>query len=126
MKTFVFAMCIAVITILGGILFNMQIDKSAKIMTEQEHHISSHLAAGDAKAALGEIEKLIGYIDEKRTVLASTIDHKVIDDIEVCLAEIRGFTEESEFSLALAQCRRLEHLIRHLPTNYSLSLQNIL
>lgn len=126
MKTFIFAMFLAVLAVLGGILFNMQIDKSAKIMAEQEHHISAHLSSEDAKAALEEIEKLIGYIDEKRTVLASTIDHKVIDDIEVCLAEIRGFAEVDEFSLALTQCRRLEHLIRHLPSNYSLTLQNIL
>lgn len=126
MKTFVFSMILAIITVLGGILFNMQIDKSAKVMQAQEHHISSHLSNGNISSALSEIEKLIAYIDQKRTVLASTIDHKVLDDIEVCVAEIRGFAEESEISLALTRCRKLEHLIRHLPANYSLTLQNIL
>lgn len=119
-------MILAVITVSGGILCNTQIDKATKAMTEKEHIISECLLKGDNASALSEIEKLIGYIDEKRTILASTIDHKLIDDIEVCLAEIRGLAEQDEAALALTKCRRLEHLIQHLPTNYSLSLQNIL
>ena len=126
MKTFIFAMVLAAITISGGILFNMQLDRVSASMTNQETVISQKLLAKDTKSALYEIEKLIGYIDKKRVVLASTIDHKLIDDIEVCLAEIRGLCEQSEIPLALTKCRRLEHLIRHLPTNYSLTLQNIL
>lgn len=126
MKTFIFALILAAITISGGILFNIQIDKSARVMTENEHIISRQLSAGDLSSALSEIEKLTAYIDKKRTVLASTIDHKFIDDIEVCIAEIRGFAEQGEIPLALTQCRRLEHLVRHLPTSYNLTLQNIL
>ena len=126
MKTFIFAMVLAAITLLGGILFNMQLDRVSAAMTRQEEIISKELIAGDADSALFEIEKLIEYIDKKRTVLASTIDHKIIDDIEVCLAEVRGLCEQEEISLALTKCRHLEHLICHLPANYSLTLQNIL
>lgn len=126
MKTFVFAMFLAAVTISGGILFNNQIDNVTEAMAEKEHIICVHLIEGDKASALSEIENLISYIDEKRTVLASTIDHKLIDDIEACIAQIRGLAEQGEFSLALSMCRSLEHLIEHLPANYTLSLQNIL
>ena len=126
MKTFVFAMFLAVITISGGILFNNQIDNVTEAMTENEHVICEHLLNGDKASALSEIENLMSYIDDKRTVLASTIDHKLIDDIEACIAQIRGLAEQGEISLALSLCRNLEHLIEHLPANYTLSLQNIL
>lgn len=126
MKTFILAVILAVVTIAGGVLFNMQIDSAALVMEGREKLISSHISQESFDEALSEIEELSKYIDEKRTVLASAIDHQIIDDIELCVSELRGCAEQKSASLALIKCRRLEHLIAHLPTNYSLALQNIL
>lgn len=126
MKTFILAIILAVVTVAGGVLFNMQIDRAALAMEEQEKVISAHITQGNFGEALSEIEELSKYIDEKRTILASTIDHKIVDDIEMCVSEIRGCAEQKNSSLALIKCRRLEHLIGHLPANYSVTLQNIL
>lgn len=126
MKTFILAVILAAATVAGGILFNMQLDSAALAMDEREKLISAHISQGSFDEALSEIEELSKYIDKKRTVLASAIDHKSIDDIELCISEIRGCAEQKSSSLALIKCRRLEHLIAHLPANYSVALQNIL
>ena len=117
---------IAVLLIGGGVLFNMHIDNVTDEMEDMEEKITELIEKGNFSGAVKETEALRKYIDDKMIVLASVVDHKNIDDIELCVAEIEGYIKEKSRTEALSKCKRLEHLISHLPINYSVTLQNIL
>lgn len=126
MKSFWIAVLIGVFLIGGGVAFNKNIDSVTEEMSEKEKRITALIASSDFSGAEREIEGLGEYIDEKMIVLASVVDHKIIDDIELCVAEIKGYTGERDRPEAMARCKKLEHLINHLPINYKVTLQNIL
>ena len=126
MKSFWAAVVIAILLIGGGILFNMNIDRVTEEMSEKEEKITTLIEKESFDDAKKEIEDLKKYIDEKMIVLASVVDHKNVDEIELCVAEIEGYTKEKSRIEALTKCKKLEHLINHLPINYSVTLQNIL
>ena len=126
MKSFWAAVVIAVLLIGGGILFNMNIDHVTEELAEKEEKITALIEKGNFPDAKKEIDELKKYIDDKMIVLASVVDHKNIDEIELCVAEMEGYTKEKSRTEAIAKCKKLEHLINHLPINYSVTLQNIL
>lgn len=126
MKSFWAAIAIAVLLIGGGILFNKNIDKVTEEMSQKEEKITQLIEQESFIGAEKEIEGLKKYIDDKMIVLASVVDHKNIDEIELCVSEIEGYTKEKDKTHALTKCKKLEHLIGHLPINYSVTLQNIL
>ena len=126
MKSFWAAIVIAVLLIGGGVLFNKNIDNVTEEMSEREEKITALIEKESFDLAEKEIDELKKYIDNKMIVLASVIYHKNIDEIELCVAEIEGYTKEKSRFFALTKCKELEHLIAHLPVNYSVTLQNIL
>lgn len=126
MKSVWIASAIGIVLLFGGIFFNMKIDGVTKKMQEKEERISVFLEEKNFVMAQKEADELTGYIDNKMIVLASVIDHKLIDDIELCVAEIKGYSKEEYENEALVKCKKLEHLISHLPINYRVNLQNIL
>ncbi|MBQ7986237.1 MAG: DUF4363 family protein [Clostridia bacterium] len=126
MKSFWAAVVVAVLLIGGGVMFNKHIDGVTKEMAEKEEKITSLIEEESFSGAKKEIDELKKYIDDKMIVLASVVDHKNIDEIELCVAEIEGYTKEKVKTEALTRCKKLEHLISHLPINYSVTLQNIL
>ena len=126
MKSFYASIVIAVLLIGGGVLFNKNIDHVTEEMSQKEEKITELLEKESFDGAKKEIDDLKKYIDEKMIVLASVVDHKNIDEIELCVSEIEGYTKEKEKVHALTKCKKLEHLISHLPINYRVTLQNIL
>ncbi|MBO5060949.1 MAG: DUF4363 family protein [Clostridia bacterium] len=126
MKTFLIAMVIAAVLIGGGAAFNFGIEGISEQMSVSCGRITECVEARDFASAQEHTQELAEYIEEKKIILASVIEHKTIDDIELCLSELAGYTESEMFSDSLVRCRKLEHLIRHLPANYSVTPQNIL
>ncbi len=126
MKSFWAAVVIAALLIGGGVLFNKHIDHVTEEMSDKEEKITRLIEEENFGDANREIDNLKKYIDDKMIVLASVVDHKNIDEIELCVAEIEGYAKEKSRVEALAKCKKLEHLISHLPINYSVTLQNIL
>lgn len=126
MKSFWAAVIIAVLLIGGGVLFNKNIDRVTEEMSEKEEKITTLIEKESFDGAKKEIDDLKKYIDDKMIVLASVVDHKNIDEIELCVSEIEGYTKEEARIEALTKCKKLEHLVSHLPINYRVTLQNIL
>lgn len=126
MKSFWIAVVIGVFLIGGGIMFNKNIDSVTRELSEKEKKITSMIENKNFQEAEMEIEEISRYIDDKMIVLASVVDHKDVDDIELCVVEIKGYVKEKDKPSAVARCKKLEHLINHLPINYRVTLQNIL
>lgn len=126
MKSFWAAVVIAAVLVGGGVLFNRSIDEVTEELSVKEEKIITLVTDKDFGGAENEITELTDYLEEKIIVLASVIDHKIIDELELCIAEINGYIAEKNKTGAIIGCRKLEHLIDHLPKNYKVTLQNIL
>lgn len=126
MKTFITAMIIAAGLIGGGIWFNYSIDNVAKELMTECDDITELVESGDFGAATKEISEMIDYVDKKKIVLASIINHENIDDIELCVSELLGYTQSGVIAEARVRCRKLNHLLEHLPANYKVKAENIL
>lgn len=126
MRSFVVAMTIAGILIVGGVFFNISLNKLSGELFEASSQIEEYINNGDFEKASESISELSEYVDKKKPILASIISHDNIDDIEVCISELWGYTDNSSLVDSIAQCRKLEHLFEHLPSNYGLKAENIL
>ncbi len=126
MKTFITAMIIATGLIGGGIWFNYSIDAVAKELIGECDEITRLVDSGDFEAASEEISKMLEYVDDKKIVLASIINHENIDEIELCVSELLGYTQSQVTAEARVRCRKLNHLLEHLPANYKVKAENIL
>lgn len=126
MKTFITAIVIAVLLVGGGLVFNFSIDGIADELIKECDKISTRIDEEKFQEASESISKMEEYMDKKKIVLASIINHENVDDIELCISELKGYAERKIGSEAHVKCNRLRHLLEHLPANYTVTLQNIL
>lgn len=120
MKTFIGAAIIGVLLIAGGFVFDMCIENFSEEMLLKCEEFDST----DEKNR--KIEEINLFLEKKKILLASIINHQGIDEIETCIAEIKGYLEEGDVSEAEVRCKKLKLLLKRLPMEYGLSLQNIL
>ena len=126
MKSFLTAMTIALAVIIGGIMFNVCIGNLSDRLIDRCEEITQQLNNLDFSEASKGVSEMSEYIDKKKIVLASILNHESIDDIEVCVSELQGYTDNRYLVEALVRCRKLKHLFEHLPADYTVSPQNIL
>ncbi len=126
MKSFIFAMIIAALTITGGIILNNSINEVSRQLVVKCDEISEFILDDKIEDAADASKNLSEFVDKKKTALASLMNHDSIDEIELCVSELMGYTENKDAKESLVRCKKLKHLAQHLPSNYSVSLQNIL
>ena len=126
MKTFITAMVITAALVGGGIWFNYSIDAVADELITECEEITELIDTGDFETAAKGIAEIKEYVDKKKIVLASIINHENIDEIELCISELEGYTESGILAEARVRCKKLQHLLKHLPANYKVKAQNIL
>lgn len=126
MKTFFLSLVIAAILVGGGLMFNVEIDNTASSLKLECEKISECIASGDNEGAKENVDKIFEYMNDKKMVLASIINHENIDEIELCISELSGYIDKGMEHEAYVRCKKLEHLLEHLPVNYKVNLQNIL
>ena len=120
MKTFCLATIIGVLLISGGVIFDLCIeDFSEKMLEMLEEEILSDVKVADTE----EIEK---FLDGKRLLLASIINHDHIDEIESCITELGAYLKEKKIDEAMVRCEKLKLLLGRLPDEYGVSAENIL
>ena len=115
MKGVIASAVIAVVIVAGSVAYTNHIDR-----------VMAFLYDGDYESAGDEIEKLVQYLDENRTVLAATGNHEDFDKIEMNISEVEGYINGGEQTDAVSHCRVLGFLFEHLPKNYKFKLENIL
>lgn len=126
MKTFILAVIIAALLVGGGMLFNFSIGNlSDKLMADCDK-ITELIDSGSFEEASKNISEMTDFMDKKKIILASIINHENIDDIELCISELQGYADKNIGIEAHVKCRKLKHLLEHLPANYKVTLQNVL
>lgn len=126
MKSFIVSVSILFVLIFGSIGFNYCLDKIDKEMLSSVDEITNAIERSDFEDANKMSKELSEYIDEKKPLLASILNHESIDNIEAEISDLLGYTEKSDLVEAIVSTKRLKHLFEHLPENYKLLFQNIL
>lgn len=126
MKSFITAMIIFFLLIFFGIAFNNCLNDVSENLIENAEKISGFIEDGKFDQAGDGAEKLSRYIDEKKPLLSSILDHGNIDEIEKEISGLLAYSEQTDKINAAASVKKLKHMFEHLPENYVLELQNIL
>ena len=66
------------------------------------------------------------FVNKKKTTLAVIMDHGDLDKIESGIAELESYILHKIKPDALAKCNALDVLIRHMPKNHKLKIENVL
>ena len=83
MKGVIASAVIAAVIVAGSVAYTNHIDKVSRELGEINDRVMAFLYDGDYESAGDEIEKLVQYLDENRTVLAATGNHEDFDKIEI-------------------------------------------
>lgn len=126
MKSFIISLCIAILIIAGGGVFTGYIDNISKELCRVNTEIKIMLEEEEYEKAANAADALSEKIRESKIILASTIDHQAIDNIERNVAELYSYSKSGQGFDALAKCEVLEVLFEHLPKNYAIKPENIL
>jgi len=126
MKSFIAAMSILAVLIVGGFAFNYCLNVTSERLLQSCEDINGKVKSGAFEDAYKEAEELSRYIDGKKPLISSILDHGSIDDIEKEISDLLGYTENQDKVNSIVSLKELEHMFEHLPENYSLTLQNIL
>lgn len=126
MKSFFVAISIFLVLILSGIAFNFCLNGTSKELLKSCEEISADINEEKMRDAYDKAAELSEYIDGKKPLLSSILDHGNIDEIEEQISDLLGFAEQNDVVDAAVSVKKLNHMFEHLPENYSLTLQNIL
>ena len=126
MKSFIISVVIGISIIVGSITFGMYIENMSEEMLDYSGEIKSEIESGDFEIADKKIDELSEFIEEKKIVLASTMNHEKLDKIEETIAELGAYSKSRQWHDALARCEALAFQLEHLPRDYMLKAENIL
>ena len=126
MKTFWSAILIFAIIIGGGIASNICLDRLSDELLDATEGISDDVEEENFDKAYEKAEELSEFVDKKKILMASILNHENIDDIEEAISGLLGYTKKKNLTEASVSIKKLEHLFEHLPENYRLQLQNVL
>ena len=126
MKSFFIAVSIFAVLIFCGNAFDFCLNGTSKELLKSCEEISTDIKEEKMQDAYQKAEKLSEYIDTKKPLLSSILDHGSIDEIEEQISELLGFAEENDVIDAVVSIKKLKHMFEHLPENYALTFQNIL
>ena len=95
MKGVIASAVIAAVIVAGSVAYTNHIDKVSRELGEINDRVMVFLYDGDYESAGDEIEKLVQYLDENRTVLAATGNHEDFPPLFKNLAQIYYEKKES-------------------------------
>ena len=126
MRGVIAAFIISAAIVGGSFIYTDKMNKISGELTEINNSVAEKINAEDYDAAMSDIERLRGAVDERRVFLTATGNHTRLDEVEKSVSELMSYAEDREKSDAYARCRSLGVLIENLPRDYRICLENIL
>lgn len=126
MRSFIAAVIIGVAVIAGSLFFTARIEDFSASLCENIEEIADCLEKEDYVAAQVLARETADFADSEKPLLTALMDHTELDKIETGLAELQGYIDCGAGHDAIAECRVLDVLIRHIPKNYKIKIENIL
>ncbi len=126
MKSFLVSLLIGAIVVAGSVFYTSRIEKVSGVLVKSNRDIINYLKEEDYKKAAEVTRNMAEYVDKEKLSLAIIMDHTDLDKIEMGLAELEGYVVGEVQTDALAKCSMIDVMLRHMPKNYKLKLENIL
>ena len=126
MKSFITSLIIASVIIVSSFFFTHSIENTSKELLTDNRTIIKLIKNNDYEKAYSLTKDMLEYINKKKTSLAIIMDHGDLDKIESGIAELESYIDNKIKPDALAKCNALDVLIRHMPKNYKLKVENVL
>lgn len=126
MKSFITSLIIAIIIISSSFFFTHSIEKTSKKLLKDNREIIELIENNDYENAYSLTKDMQEYVNKKKISLAVIMDHGDLDKIESSIAELESYIDHEIKSDALAKCNTLDVIIRHMPKNYKLKIENVL
>ncbi len=126
MKSFIAALIIAVAVVASNVFFLQRVEEFSEVVGAELEKTVAALEAEDYAQAAAVSKAMGEFVDREKLSLAAILDHTQLDKIEVDIAELRSYIECEVKNDAIAKCRSVDVLIRHLPKNHKLKIENIL
>ena len=123
MKTFISAVIIGILLVSASTISDRCIKGFSDEMININKSIIEDGKKEDAQSSVLKMEKLL---KERRIILAGIINHISLDEIENCITEIKGYASEGDEKEAKVRSHKLALLLKRLPEEYGVSIQNIL
>lgn len=126
MRSFITSLIIAALIISGTVFYTHRIEVVSEKLLKDNRTIISSLKEEDFETASALTSDMAEYVNDKKISLAIIMDHTDLDKIESGIAELEGYIDGRIKTDALAKCNTLDVMIRHMPKNYKLKIENIL
>lgn len=126
MKSLFVAISIAIVVVFGSLLYNTHLESISSQMIEKNEGIKKQIEEENYAEASKKTRDLTEFIRDKRTVLDAVGNHEELDEIERTLMELCAFSDDSMHGEALSKCNSLDFLIRALPRNFKIKIENVL
>ncbi len=126
MKSFIFAIFMAIIITAGCLFYTNRLNNLSTELDDQCITILNSIKEEDFEKAWENTQYLEEFLEEKKVILASFIDHNELDKVETNLEQMKVYIAEEKRSDALANCKSLSALFLHFPKNYKVKIENIL
>lgn len=126
MKSFIVSLIIGITVIAGTVFYTHRIEVVSEKLSKDNKKLIEVLNDEDFEKALELTNNMDDYVNEKKLSLAIIMDHTDLDKIEMGIAELKGYIEGEIKTDALAKCNSLDVMLRHMPKNYKLKIENVL
>ncbi len=126
MRSVIVALGIIVLCVAGSLLYTTHLEATANEMLKTNNSITASVVNEEYERAVVEIKSLTSYVREKRVLLDAIGNHQELDDIEEKLSELLAYAYEKDKMHSLSKCYMLDFLIKSLPRNFKLKIENIL
>lgn len=126
MKSFIISIVLAFLIIVGGIFHENYLENFSDDLIALNQEIQSLVSEKNFTEAEEKENSLINFWNKNKTVIASTLNHENIDNIETNIAELFAYTKAEKIYETLAKCETLNVLFKHLSDSYTFKAENVL
>lgn len=126
MKSFIVAICIGTIMVVSCTLHINSVESISKQLIDKNSSMISFIEADDFENAKQAHKEVSAFLEDKHLILAATGNHTELDQMQIYLSQISEYIEAHHKGDALAGCKALMIMFKHLPKNYRIKAENIL
>lgn len=117
---------IIVLIIVLDLISYKYLDKTSNNLSDMINFVQSDIEKENWSKAEKNIDTMEKEWDKVNKKWAILIEHREIDEIEMNMTRLKSHIDTKNKDLSLAELKSLKMLIKHIPLNEKLSIENIL
>ncbi len=126
MKSFIFAILILVLIIVGTSYYSYALENVVERLERQLTEAETYIEASDWENGRKTLSGLSEDWLKTQNWLKAIINHKAIDQVDQTICEVLGYAQFENEEETLVKTSVLRMILQNIPLNESVSLVNIL